>query len=70
MKTDDVNPMTEMERLFEERSRQRTQVAEIESKIFRIQDQLDKEKASLEIAQKAVSLTEHRIKEQAKNLNV
>lgn len=68
MNSDNINPMTELERLFEQRGRTITLIAEQNTKIFQLENRLNMERECLEQNKKAIGITEDRIREMAKKL--
>jgi hypothetical protein len=70
MKSDEINPMAELERLFEQRTRTRALIAEQEQKVIVAELHLSQEKTCIEQNKKSLGLTEEKIREMAKKLNV
>lgn len=68
MNSDNINPMTELERLFEQRGRTIALIAEQNAKISQLENRLNMERECLEQNKKALGIQEDRIREMAKKL--
>lgn len=68
MKTDDVNPMNELERLFENRNRSINRVIDLKNKIASLGGQIDSANFDLKTVETELANTETLIKEYAKKL--